>query len=264
MNIGIIGLGKMGSTLVQGMLENDIFSAEQITGSDIKVEKRKENPVYGGIKTINDNQQVVKEVDIILLAVKPQIMGEVLEEIKGETAGKLIISIAAGISIEFLQNYLPATTRIIRVMPNTPALVKAGMSAYTPGENVNDKDISIVKDILQGIGKVIQVKEELMDAVTGLSGSGPAYGYMIIEALADGGVLKGLPREDSLKLAAQTMLGAAKMVLETGKHPGELKDMVTSPGGTTITGVEALEHSGLRAALIEAVKKAANKSRELG
>lgn len=264
MKICVIGLGKMGSTLVQGILQNKNYKPEDIIGCDIKVENKEKNEKYNGIKTVNNNKKGVKEADTILLAVKPGIIDKIIKEIKPETENKLVISIAAGVTIEHLQNHLPSSSRIIRVMPNTPALVKAGVSALTPGPEVRPQEIEMVKNILQEIGKVVEVKEELMDAVTGLSGSGPAYGYIIIEALADGGVLKGLPREEAIKLAAQTMLGAARMVLETDKHPGELKDMVTSPGGTTITGVEALEEEGLRGILIKAVKRAAEKSEELG
>ncbi|MFW6410404.1 MAG: pyrroline-5-carboxylate reductase [Halanaerobiales bacterium] len=264
MKITVIGLGKMGSSIIRGILDNEIFAPGEIIGCDVKVQNKSRNSEYGGIKTVNDNVAGAEESDIILLAVKPQIMKKVLNEIKTVSEDKLIISVAAGITLDYLKKSLSPEARIIRVMPNTPALVKAGMSAYTPGDNVTEKDLEVIKNILEGIGKVVAIKEELMDVVTGLSGSGPAYGYMIIEALSDGGVLKGLDREEAIKLAAQTMLGAAKMVLETDKHPGELKDMVTSPGGTTITAVETLEKRGLRGILIEAVKKATEKSKELG
>ncbi|MFP4016785.1 MAG: pyrroline-5-carboxylate reductase, partial [Halanaerobiales bacterium] len=204
-----------------------------------------------------------KSADIVLLAVKPQIIGRVNSEIGEYTAGKLVISIAAGISIAKLAEQLADNTRIIRVMPNTPALVGEGASAFTVAEDTSDKDRKIVKDILQGVGEVVEVEERLMDAITGLIGSGPAYIYMIIEALADGGVLMGLHRSMAQKLAAQTVFGAAKMVLETGKHPGELKDAVASPAGTTIRAIEQLEERGLRSSLIAAVKASAERSKEL-
>lgn len=263
MQLSVIGLGKMGSTLIQGILAAEILKPAQIVGCDLKVEERESNSNYGGIKTVNNNIAGVKGADVILLAVKPQVIEEVLKEIKEQIAGKLIISIAAGITIDDIKNKLPASTRVIRVMPNTPALVKEGASAFTPGGQATEEDKQLVKEILTGVGKVIEVKEELMNTVTGLSGSGPAYVYLMIEALADGGVLKGLSRENSLQLAAQTVMGAAKMVLETGNHPGELKDMVTSPGGTTINGIEALESQGFRGILIDAVKKASERSEEL-
>ena len=264
MKICVLGLGKMGSTLVQGMIDNNIFAPEDIVGCDLKVEKKDNNSRFGGIKTVSDNTVGVELADTVLLAVKPGIIDQVISDINSVLDNKLVISIAAGVTISHLKEKLPSSCRVIRVMPNTPALVKAGMSAYAPGSAVTKSDRMLVKKILKGVGEVVKVKEELMDAVTGLSGSGPAYGYMMIEALADGGVLQGLPREEAVKLAAQTMLGAAKMVLETDKHPGELKDMVTSPGGTTINGVETLEQNGLRGILIEAVKKASERSQELG
>ena len=263
MKLCIIGLGKMGTALVNSILNAGIYSPEEIIGCDINVEDSKENSRFGGIVTSKDNFYGAEKADIILLSVKPQKINNVLNEIKGTTVGKLIISIAAGISNPYIKKILPTSSRVVRVMPNTPALVKEGISAIAPGDNVTAEDIEIVKSIFNGVGEVIQIEEGLMDAVTGLSGSGPAYIYMIIEALADGGVRTGISRELSFKLAAQTVLGAAKMVLETGKHPGELKDMVTSPGGTAIQGVETLEMHGLRGILIDAVKKATARSKEL-
>lgn len=263
MNLCVLGLGKMGSSFVQGLLEANVLSAENIVACDPLVEVKEKNSVYGGIKTFQDNLLGVKKADIILLAVKPQLIEEVLEEIKQASTGKLIISIAAGVKIKKIQEKL-ASTRIIRVMPNTPSLVKAGMSAIAAGSGVKEEELLLVEKMFKGLGKTIIVEEKYLDAITGLSGSGPAYIYLIIEALADGGVLMGLPREMALKLAAQTVLGSAKMVLETGKHPGELKDMVTSPAGTTITGLETLEKHGLRGILIDAVKNSTLKAKDLG
>jgi pyrroline-5-carboxylate reductase len=263
MKLCIIGLGKMGSALLQGMLEAGVFQAKDITGCDLRVAEEESSQDFSGIRTTKNNCMGAEDADIILLAVKPQVINGVLEEIKESVQNKLIISIAAGININRIESYLPSSCRIVRVMPNTPILVKEGISAIAPNTGVTEEDLQIVRDIFGGVGKIVEVEEKLMDAVTGLSGSGPAYIYIIIEALADGGVLMGLPRELSLKLAAQTVLGSARMVLETGKHPGELKDMVTSPAGTTIQGLKVLEDNALRGIILNAVKEAAERSREL-
>lgn len=262
MKLGIIGLGKMGTALLQGILSSGLYQPDEIVGSDPYVKNNSSNKEYYNIKTMKDNTTVMKIADTIILAVKPQAMEIVSKEIAAYIKDKLIISIVAGITIESLRK-LTDTARIIRVMPNTPALIGKGVSAFSSADNIIDIERNIVRDILRSVGEVVEVEEKLMDAVTGLSGSGPAYIYMVIEALADGGVLMGLPRDLAQKLAAQTVAGSAKMVLETGKHPGELKDGVTSPGGTTIKAVEVLEEKGLRSALIEAVKASAERSKEL-
>lgn len=264
MKLAVIGLGKMGTALLQGILSDGLYHPQEIIGCDINVEDSNSNEKYFGIKTTKNNIEGVKSSDIVMLSVKPQVMSAVTSEIKEHTEGKLVISIAAGLSIENLGKQLAETARIIRVMPNTPALVGEGASAFSAGYNATKADRDIVNDILQVVGEVYEIEERLMDAVTGLSGSGPAYIYMIIEALADGGVLMGLPRDMAQKLATQTVLGSAKMVMETGKHPGELKDAVASPGGTTIRAIEILEKEGLRSSLIEAVKASADRSKELG
>lgn len=264
MKLAVIGLGKMGSTLVRGILDTGFLPEEKMTGSDIVVEECEHNANYGGIATVNNNRKAAAAAEVVLLAVKPQIIDEILDEINPVMEGKLLISIAAGITTEHLETNLPQSCRVIRVMPNTPALVREGISAVSCGENVGEEDLEFTCEMLSSVGEVITVKEELMDAITGLSGSGPAYGYLMIEALADGGVFCGLPREQAQKLAAQTLLGAARMVLATDNHPGELKDMVTSPGGTTITGMKVLEEKGLRGTLMEAVKAASDRSRQLG
>jgi pyrroline-5-carboxylate reductase len=263
MKLNVIGLGEMGSTLVRGMIDAQIFEPYEIIGSDYKVKEMDSNPEFNGIRSSNDNKIAAASADIILLAIKPQVMDNVLREISSLADDKLIISIAAGVTTGHLEEKLPPTARVVRVMPNTPALVKEGISAITAGSKADEKDMNFVKNILSGVGKVIVVEEEQMDAITGLSGSGPAYAYLMIEALADGGVLTGISRDVSIHLAAQTLLGAAKMVLETGLHPGELKDMVTSPGGTAIRGIEVLESHGLRGKLIDAVKEATERSKEL-
>lgn len=257
----VIGLGKMGSALIQGVLATEIFEVDKIIGCDVEAKEMKFDCRM--IKTITDNKKGVELAEIVLLAVKPQIIHQVLQEIKSVIAGKLVVSVAAGVTIDYLESELPSSCRIVRAMPNIPILVNAGISAITPGKRATKEDVEIVKNILGGVGETIVVKEELMNAVTGLSGSGPAYISLMIEALADGGVLTGLSRELSLRLAAQTMIGTAKMIIETGIHPGELKDMVASPGGTTIKGIEVLEQHGLRGILIEAVKKATEQAKEL-
>ena len=263
MKLALIGLGKMGTALLQGLIRGSLDRTEEITGCDPLVEDSDSNERYFNIKTRKDNLAGVRDADIIILAVKPQLMSEVLAGIADYTDGKLIISIAAGIAIEKIKSRVADTARVVRVMPNTPALIGEGMSAFCTGGGISESDRKIVAEILQSVGEAVEVEESLMDAVTGLSGSGPAYVYLIIEALADGGVLMGLARETAQKLAVQTVLGSARMVLETGKHPGELKDAVTSPAGTTIRALEILEEKGLRSALIEAVKAAAERSREL-
>ncbi|MFW5982235.1 MAG: pyrroline-5-carboxylate reductase, partial [Halanaerobiaceae bacterium] len=269
MKIGIIGLGKMGTTLLEGMLKKEVFQADGIIASDLNKDIRESVGKFYLVRTSKDNISLMEKADIVILAVKPQIISKVLEEIAPFSSNKLIISIAAGISIAKIKESLGDNCRVIRVMPNTPAMVNEGISAIALEDKYNinkldeeeqiKKDIEIVDKIFTSVGEVVHVEEKLMDAVTGLSGSGPAYIYLVIEALSDGGVLMGLPRDISMKLAAQTVLGAAKTVIETGKHPGELKDMVTSPAGTTIRAIESLEKNGLRASLISAVKASAEK-----
>jgi pyrroline-5-carboxylate reductase len=259
----VIGLGKMGSTLVKGLIQTKTLKREQIIGTDLFEYDSERNSNYCDIKTISDNAKAVKESDIVLLAVKPQVIDKVLEEISPFCEDKIVISIAAGVSLRHLDKALPTSSKIIRAMPNTPILVGEGVIAISKKKNVHENDLRTVKEILESVGKVYLVEEDIMDAITALSGSGPAYVYMMIEALSDGGVLMGLPRELSTEFAARTLLGAARMVLETGKHPGELKDMVTSPGGTAIKGIEVLESHGLRGILMDAVKEATIRSKEL-
>jgi pyrroline-5-carboxylate reductase len=221
----------------------------------------------GGSLVVGSNSDVADHADLVVLATKPQSMNEVLIELAPRLgpgkAEPLIVSIAAGISLDSLQNGLAGYSRLVRVMPNTPCLVGSGASAYALGSGVRPHDERLVRELLQAVGVAHRVAESALDAVTGLSGSGPAFIYTIIEALSDGGVRVGLPRDVATSLAAQTVLGAAKMVLETGRHTGELKDQVTSPGGTTIAGIHALEKGGLRAALMDAVQAAAEKSSSL-
>jgi pyrroline-5-carboxylate reductase len=217
------------------------------------------------VRTVVSNKEAVAAADVVLLSVKPQIIDAVLEEIAADVgSSKLVVSIAAGVTIAAIARRLPQGARIVRTMPNTPALAGAGAAAMAAGPHATAEDLALARALLESVGTAVVVAEPLLDAVTGLSGSGPAFVYLFIEALADGGVKAGLPRAEALQLAAQTVLGAAKLVLESGEHPGRLKDQVTSPGGTTIAGVHALERAGFRGAVIDAVEAAARRSRELG
>ena len=263
--LGVIGAGKMGSALIRGILKAGVLSPDKITASDVDPVLLASLKQDTGIKTTSDNSIVVKSAEIILLALKPDMIRPVLQEVKGLlTKDHLIVSIAAGVPIKAIEEAAGLDARIVRVMPNTPALIGQGAAAFSPGKRATKEDVENVKAILDAVGVSIELSEKHLDAVTGLSGSGPAFVFMVIEALADGGVKMGLPRAVAMLLAAQTVAGAAKMVLETKKHPGELKDQVASPGGTTIAGISALERGGLRATLIEAVEAATKRSMELG
>ncbi|MBN2110300.1 MAG: pyrroline-5-carboxylate reductase [Methanosarcinaceae archaeon] len=263
--LGFIGTGKMGSSLIKGICEAGIIPSSRIYASDVFEASLKELHDSLHINVSTDNVDVVKNADMIVLAVKPQILRSVLSHIK-EAAGndKLVISIAAGVKLETIENMLNEGSRVVRVMPNIAATVAEAASAISPGRNASVEDADDVLTIFGSVGSSLIVPEHLMDAVTGLSGSGPAFIFPVIEAMADGGVFEGLDRSSAMVLAAQTVMGAAKMVLETGTHPGQLKDMVTSPGGTTIRGVHVLEENGIRAAFMNAVIAASNRSRELG
>ncbi|MHA1438345.1 MAG: pyrroline-5-carboxylate reductase [Promethearchaeota archaeon] len=249
--VGVIGIGNMGSALVRGWLETKTVDNEKIIIYDTDKNLLDQRAGEFNVSKALNNMDLIQSSKFILLAVKPQVIDKVLDEVGSKVIeDQTIISIAAGISIDFIKEYLKKSVGIIRVMPNTPALVGAGASALAASENVDKTNLKYVKKLLNSVGIVVELDEKLIDAVTGLSGSGPAYIFIIIEALADGGVKMGLPRNIALKLAAQTVFGSAKMYLETKKHPGELKDMVTSPGGTTITAVHELEKGKLRAILI--------------
>jgi len=261
--IGFIGAGLMAEALADGMLSTGTATEDQIYASDPDPERQERFRDLVGDNVFSDNLSVIQEVDVVVLSVKPQVITEVMAEIREEiTPDHLVMSIAPGITLERLKHNL-GTDRIIRVMPNTPALVGEGAAAFCAGAGATEDDVDLAAQVLSSVGLCAKVKEQDMDAITGLSGSGPAYVFLAIEALSDGGVKMGLSRAAAIKLAAQTVLGAARMVIETGKHPAELKDQVTTPGGTTIEGVHALEKAGLRKAFINAVEAATLKCRRL-
>jgi pyrroline-5-carboxylate reductase len=265
LTIGFLGAGKMAGALAKGFINAKLVEPGQIIASDVYEAARTSFGWTAGAKTTESNPEVLKFANVIVLAVKPDQVADVLKEIRVHFTEKhLLISIAAGVPIAKLQAGLSEVARVVRVMPNTPALVGASATAYALGKAAKAEDGELAKKLFSAVGVAFQVKEPLLDAVTGLSGSGPAYAYLMVEALSDGGVAAGLPRDVATKLAAQTLLGAAKMVLETDLHPGALKDMVTSPGGTTIEGLHELEKGGLRGTLMNAVRAAAEKSKKLG
>jgi pyrroline-5-carboxylate reductase len=254
----------MAAALVKGMLRGGVATVDEIRASDPVESARLQLQTETGIAVFDSNRSVVQFSDIVVLAVKPQSMRGVLEEIRSiVTDEHLIVSIAAGITIASIAHGVGKSARIVRVMPNTPALIGQGASAYALGPGVGEDDARVVKTFLDSVGQTALVPESLLDAVTGLSGSGPAFVYVMIEALADGGVKVGLPRDVAILLATQTVLGAAQMVRDTGQHPGWLKDQVASPGGTTIAGLHALEQAGIRGTLMNAVEAATRRSSEL-
>lgn len=260
--IGIIGCGNMGGAILFGALESGVLPKENVYVYDTSpamMEKAK----GWGVHLAADDEDVCKSADIILLAVKPQNAAEALGMCKEALNGKAMMSIVAGVTTERLQNMICGSPRILRIMPNTPAMVYEGAFALCSDNDFTEEELADAKSIYETIGIVEMVPEHLIDAVCGLSGGGPAYAAMFIEALSDGGVKQGLPRATAYRLAAQTCLGTAKMILEMGIHPGELKDMVTSPGGTTIEGCEILERGGMRSAVIGCVNAATEKSKKL-
>ncbi|KAL4217654.1 Pyrroline-5-carboxylate reductase 1 [Mactra antiquata] len=265
MAVGFIGAGRMAQAMARGFITTGVIKPGNILASD--PDQRMLNFMQNdlGINITHSNREVVEKSDMVVLAVKPNVVSPVLQEVSPTVSKeKLVVSIAAGIPIGTIEKQLPDGTKVIRVMPNTPALVQAAASVLAPGQAVEDCDTELVTELLRCIGIAEPGSEKLLDAVTGLSGSGPAYAFTAIEALSDGGVKMGLPRDLAIKLAAQTLLGAAKMVLESGKHPGQLKDEVCSPGGTTIAAMHKLERGGFRASLIDAVEAATLKAKELG
>lgn len=264
LKLGLIGCGKMGGALLRGV--ESALGKDGLAVALSDVVPAAVDALTGALGcpvTSGTPADVAAASEVILLAVKPGDMKPLCEQLAAVAGSRLYISIAAGISLAQLESWL-GSGRVIRCMPNTPALVGKGAAAFARGSAATAEDAGLATQILASVGLADEVPEKLLDAVTGLSGSGPAYVYTVIEALADGGVLMGLPRASALRLAAQTVIGAAQMVLETGKHPAALRDEVTSPGGTTIAGLEQLESHGLRNALIQAVRKATERSKELG
>jgi len=263
--VGFVGGGNMGEALIRGLLGAGKVHPEDIMATDVRPERTAQLAKQFGIIAHADNLRLVRESDVVILAVKPQVMAAVLAEIApAVTAKHLLISIAAGVATGTIRAALGKEARIIRVMPNTPALVLQGAAAIARGQGLGPDDLATAEEIFGAVGRVVVLDEEQMDAVTGLSGSGPAYVAIVIEALADGGVRVGLDRATAMTLATQTVLGAARLLAETGMHPAALKDMVSSPGGTTIAGISALEEGGIRTTLIQAVERATQRSRELG
>jgi len=262
--IGFVGAGNMAEAMIRGLLRGKDFAPEQVIASGPREERVNELSEKYGIRATTDNK-LPAAADIVVLSVKPQILSRVLDEV-GATIrpDALVISIAAGVPVATIQARLASGTRVIRAMPNTPALVDAAATAIAGGEHAREADLADAKRIFDAIGITVILEESALDAVTGLSGSGPAYVFLILEALSDAGVKVGLSRRTSQLLAAQTLLGSAKLLLETNEHPGRLKDMVTSPGGTAITGLHTLENGGVRTTLMNAVEAATRRSRELG
>jgi len=262
--IGFIGAGNMAEAMIKGLLHVGAVTQEQVIASEPRATRREELAKRFGVLLYADNREVARRADILILAVKPQILDKVLTEIAPAIRkDALIVSIAAGVPTAVIEAKLD-DHRVVRAMPNTPALVGCGATAICAGEHATEQDLEAAKKIFDSVGMTVVLDESLLDAVTGLSGSGPAYVFLIIEALADAGVKVGLSRYNAQELAAQTLLGSAKLLIETGEHPGRLKDMVTSPGGTAIAGLHTLEAGGLRTTLINAVETATTRSRELG
>ncbi len=263
--VGFVGAGNMGEAMIKGLLQTGLVPARAICATDVRADRLDELAHQYGIGTTASNSALVAESDVVILAVKPQIMGAVLKEIAGAVdAQRLFISIAAGVATRTVRAHLGKPVRLIRVMPNTPALVLEGVTAIARAEGLDRGDLETAQALFSAVGRVVVLDEDALDAVTGLSGSGPAYIAIVIESLADGGVKMGLDRATAMTLATQTVLGSAKLIRETGVHPGQLKDMVASPGGTTIAGISALEEGGVRRTFISAVERATERSRELG
>jgi pyrroline-5-carboxylate reductase len=263
--IAFLGSGNMAEAIVKGLLAAGTAATGEIVCAEPRAERREELHTRHGVAVTASNLEAVRQAQVLVLSVKPQVMEALLDEIAPVVGdSKLVISIAAGVPVAAIARRLGAGARIVRTMPNTPALVGEGATALARGPRATEADLAEAVALFEAVGTAVIVDEHLLDAVTGVSGSGPAFVFLAIEALADGGVKMGLPRQVALTLAAQTVVGAGRLLLETGEHPGKLKDQVTSPGGTTIAGVHALEAAGFRAALMAAVEAATRRSRELG
>jgi len=263
--IAFLGAGNMAEALVKGLLRAGVAAPQEIVCTSRRKLRGDELTTRYGVRFTTSNVEAARVADLVVLSVKPQVMNHLLDEIAPVLdSSKLVVSIAAGVPIEAIERKVGHGVRIVRTMPNTPALVGAGATALAAGSHATDEDLAQAKALFDAVGKSVVVDEPLLDAVTGLSGSGPAYMFLIIEALSDAGVKVGLPRYQAQELAAQTVLGSAKLLIETGEHPGRLKDQVTSPGGTAIAGLHTLEAGGLRTTLMDAVESATKRAKELG
>ena len=264
MKIGFIGTGNMGSSIIKGILSSKFEENENINIFDLDKDKVNNLVKEYGVNAVNSEKELAKNCDIIILSVKPHIIPIVLKNLSGNVKkDTIILTIAAGISISVIENALGEDKKVVRTMPNTPAQVLLGMTAVTFNKNIENSEKEIIFKLLNSFGKSVEIEEKLMHAYTGISGSLPAYVYMFMEALADGGVLCGMPRNKAYEIVAQTVAGSAKMLLETGKHPGQLKDEVCSPAGTTIEAVRVLENGNFRGNVIEAVVACTEKSKEM-
>ena len=262
--LSIIGAGNMGQALLGGLIESRAIEPNRVAVHNRRADRTRSVAERFGVRAASGNVDCAKEADVVVLGVKPQIMLTVLDELRGHLADPLVVSIAAGISTTKIEEALGHRARVVRAMPNTPALIKQGATAIAAGTYATEHDMAVAEAILGPTGRIARVDEPLLDAVTGLSGSGPAYVFLIIEAFADAGVKVGLSREIALELAVQTIQGAARMLQETRMHPGQLKDMVTSPGGTAIAGLHTLEEGGMRTTIMNAVEAATRRAKELG
>lgn len=264
MKLGFIGTGNMASAIMGGIIKNNVIPAEEIIGADLFAPGRERVQKEYGINVTADNKEVAQKAETIILSVKPQFYESVIADIKDVVTDKqIIITIAPGKTLAWLAEQFGKDVKIVRTMPNTPAMVGEGMTAVCPNEHLAEDEIAYVKSLLESFSRAEIVPERLMDVVTAVSGSSPAYVFMLIEAMADAAVSGGMPRKQAYQFAAQALLGSAKMVLETGMHPGELKDMVCSPAGSTIEGVRILEQNGFRSAVFEALNGAAEKGKKM-
>jgi pyrroline-5-carboxylate reductase len=263
--VGFIGAGNMAEAMIGGLVRGKHVDPNRITASDPRKERLEELRASLGIEATQNNRDIAERCSLVVLSVKPQIMDKILREVGDQMKpGTLVVSIAAGVDTATIEESLPEGVRVVRAMPNTPAMVGAGATAISAGKHATPEDMATAKALFDAVGITVELDESHLDAVTGLSGSGPAYIFLILEALADAGVKVGLSRRNAQRLAAQTVMGSAKMLLETDEHPGKLKDMVTSPGGTAIAGLHTLEQGGLRTTLINAVETATKRAQELG
>ncbi|HIR46913.1 MAG TPA: pyrroline-5-carboxylate reductase [Candidatus Caccousia avicola] len=265
MKIGFIGCGNMAKAMIGGVIRSGVCQKEEILASDAFAPARSAAAESLGIHVTESNTEVAEKTEILVLAVKPQFYEEVTEEIRGSLhENQLVVTIAPGKTLAWLEEHLGKETAIVRTMPNTPAMVGEGVTAMCPNAMVTQQQLAACRALLESFGRAEQIPERLMDAVVAVSGSSPAYVFLFIEAMADAAVAEGMPRAQAYSFAAQAVLGSAKMVLETGKHPGELKDMVCSPAGTTIEAVQVLEETGLRSSVMQAMRVCAEKSRSMG